>query len=166
MTMQPDPKPKASWLPDTSKGFWRFLLLASLLLNLAVAGAVIGGRWHHRDGPGGQPGFQQFAPGRFFMSLGADRRRELADMLRGARPEFDNLRQRNAALAGQVAAELEKSDFDAAKLAALIDGFTTGPDSMAAKGGMVLKNFYAKLTPEERVALAKSIRERLARKEP
>jgi uncharacterized membrane protein len=164
MSMPVENKPPSNWLPDTSHGFWRFCLLASLLLNLIVAGVVIGGVWHHRGGPGGQAGFQQFAPARFFASLDSARRHELGDMLRGMRPEFDALRQKNGELAAQVATELEKPDYDPSKVSALIDTFTTGPDSMAAKGASVLKDFYAKLTPQERTALAKAIRERQARK--
>jgi len=155
--------PSSSWLPDTSHGFWRFCLLASLLVNLGVAGLVIGHVWHPKEGSG-QGNYQQFVPGRFFAGLEASRRRELGDMLRGARPEFDALRLKNAEIAGQVADELQKPDYDAARLAALIDGFTTGPDSIAVKGASVLKNFYGKLTPDERVNLAKAIRNRLARK--
>jgi uncharacterized membrane protein len=157
-------KPKSNWLPDTSRGFWRFCLLASLVVNLIVAGLVIGHFWHHGGKPGQQANFQQFVPGRFFAGLDATRRHELGDMLRGSKPEFDTLRQKNGELAAQVATELEKPDYDAAKVGTLIDSFTTGPDSMAAKGASVLKEFYGKLTADERVALAKSIRDRLARK--
>ena len=34
--------PRRSWLPDTSRGLWRFVLVASLILNLVIVGLLVG----------------------------------------------------------------------------------------------------------------------------
>jgi uncharacterized membrane protein len=147
--------------PETKKSrlLWRGLLLVSLMGNLLVAGMVIGhvGGFGFGGGRPGGPAYAQFIPGRFFHDLARDRRRELGDALHANRTDMQKLRAQSEANAQQLAAELEKDNYDAARVGTLIDSFTTGPDSLAAGGGKVLKDFYAKLTPDERKQLAKAI---------
>ena len=162
--MTSDQKPKRTsrnWLPDTSSGFWRLCLLASLMLNLVVAGLVAG--MFFRKGPmefqaGARYG--QFVPHKFMFELPHDRRRELSSIFRDSKPDFEKRRRAGDENAQKLAAEIVNPAYDAGKVNALIDSFTTGQDSVAAKGGAVLKDFFAKLTPEERLALAKDIQER------
>ena len=145
---------------------WRIVLIGSLMLNLLVVGLVIG-RFigHGPEGRQGGPAYAQFVPGRFLGDLARDRRRELADGLRGSREEIQKLHSQSNDNAQKLAAELDQDNYDASRVGSLIDGFTTGPDSLAAGGGKVLKDFYAKLTPAERKLLAKAIREAPARRE-
>jgi uncharacterized membrane protein len=147
-----------SWLPDTSSGFWRFCLLASLMLNLLVAGLV--GGIYFRGPPMMGQRYGQFVPRKFFGELDHERRRELSGLFRDSKPDFEKLRHAGEGQATQLAAELTNANYDATKVNALIDSFTTGQDSVAAKSGAVLKDFFAKLKPEERVLLAKAIQER------
>ena len=157
-------QPKKSWLPDTSHGVWRVCLIASLMINLVVLGLLVG--HNYRRNPMdrlGAANYMQFVPPRFFAELPRDRRKELGEVFRANRPDFEKLRQQSAGNAEKVAAELVKPDFDANRVATLINDFTTGPDSVAAKGGTVLKDFYAKLTADERALLAKAIGDRAQR---
>ena len=161
MTASKMDQPKKSWLPDTSHGFWRICLLASLMVNLIVLGSLLG--HNYRRNPMDRmsaANYMQFVPPRFFAELPRDRRKELGEAFRSNKPDFEKLRQQSVGNAEKVAAELVKPDFDAARIATLIDGFTTGPDSVAAKGGAVLKDFYAKLTADERALLAEAITDR------
>ena len=157
-------QPKKSWLPDTGHGFWRICLLASLMVNLIVLGLLLG--HNYRRNPMDRmsaANYMQFVPPRFFAELPRERRKELGEALRSNKPDFEKLRQQSVGNAEKVGEELTKPDFDAARVAALIDGFTTGPDSVAAKGGAVLKDFYGKLTADERALLAKAITDRAQR---
>jgi uncharacterized membrane protein len=143
-----------------SQLFWRVLLLVSLMFNLLVAGVLIG---HFRDHgqmrrPGG-PAYAQFLPRRFFAELDKNRRHELVETLRSHRQDFKKLRSQSADNAQKLAVELEQENYDPARVNALIEAFTTGPDSIAAGGGKVLKDFYADLTPTERKLLAEAIHE-------
>jgi hypothetical protein len=150
-----------NWLPDTGHGFWRFCLLASLMLNLGIAGLVGGMFLRGPDMHGlGAAHYGQFVPREFFGSLARDRRHELAIIFRDSKPDFEKLRHASDDQAMKLAAELSSNSYDSSKVNALIDSFTTGPDSVAAKGGGLLKDFYAKLTSEERLSLAKEIMDR------
>ena len=156
--------PKKSWLPDTSHGLWRLCLLASLMINVIILGILLG--HHYRSNPMDRPGaanYMQFVPQRFFAELPRERRRELGLAFRASKVDLEKARLLSVGNAEKVAAELVKPDFDASHIAALIDSFTTGPESVAAKGGTVLKDFYAKLSPDERALLAKAIEDRSQR---
>ena len=141
-----------------SQLFWRGLLLVSLMFNLLVAGILIGQFHAHGQGPKFMgPAYVQYVPRKFFSELARERRRELAETLRASRPDFKKLHSQSADNAQKLAVELEQENYDAAQVNTLIDTFTTGPDSLAAGGGKVLKDFYAVLTPAERKELAKDI---------
>ncbi|MDE2385735.1 MAG: periplasmic heavy metal sensor [Alphaproteobacteria bacterium] len=159
------PKAAASrWLPDTGRGLWRYVLLASLMLNIAIIGVGIGRSFGHgmQEKPGGA-NYAMFVPRKFFFDLARERRKELAEAFRAARPDFEKIHSQTGAQAAQIATALADPAYDPAKINSLIDTFTTGQDSLAAKGGTVLKDFYAKLTPDERALLAKDIEDKLKR---
>jgi len=144
-----------------SKLFWRGLLLLSLMLNLIVAGMVLGHFWGP-FGPGkmgGGPAYGQLAPGRFFADLSKDRRRELNESLRNPRQDMQRLRGLADDNAQKLAGELEQENYDPTKVNALIDSLTVGPESVAAGSSKVLKEFYSKLTAAERKQVAKALRE-------
>ncbi len=153
-----------SWLPDTSHGIWRLCLLASLMINLAIAGLMIGHIFGRQpmDRPGAA-NYNQFVPRKFFGDLGKDRRVELAEAFRNSRPDFEKMHAQTTVQAEQIAAALVDPNYDATKINTLIDSFTTGSESVAAKGGTLLKDFYAKLTAEERTLLSKEILEKQKR---
>ena len=159
------PKPRSlSWLPESGHAFWRICLMASLMINIGIAGALLGGVFKHRKGDGQQAvNYGQFVPRKFFFDVAADRRKVLADVFRSRRADFEQMRVKTGEHAEQIAAALSDPNYDSAKTNSLVDGFTTGPDSLGGKGGAVLKSFYAMLTTEERVILAQDIRTRLKR---
>ncbi|MEO9168317.1 MAG: periplasmic heavy metal sensor [Aestuariivirga sp.] len=145
---------------EKSQLFWRTLLLISLMFNLLVAGILIG--QFHFHGQGAKfmgPAYVQYVPGRFFAELPKERRHELAETLRANRQDFQKLRGQSAENAQKLAEALEQENYDPTRVNTLIDTFTTGPESLAAGGGKVLKDFYAVLTPTERKDLAQAIHE-------
>jgi uncharacterized membrane protein len=128
------------------------------MINIGIAGLLIGHAFNHNAGDRfGAANYNQFVPRKFFAELERDRRRELASTLRNSRPDFEKVHAQTGAQAGQLAAALADANYDSAKMNAMIDSFTTGSDSIAAKGAAALKDFYAKLTPDERTLLAKEI---------
>ena len=143
---------------EKSQLFWRTLLLVSLMFNLLVAGILVGQFRSHGQGTKMMgPAYVQYVPGKFFAELAKERRHELAEALRANRQDFQKLHSQSADNAQKLAAELEQENYDPAQVNTLIDTFTTGPESLAAGGGKVLKDFYAVLTPTERKQLAKAI---------
>ena len=159
--------PKSSrpdWLPESGHRFWRICLLVSLMINIAIGGALLGGVLKHRGGDGRQGvNYGQFVPRKFFFDVAADRRKVLADVFRSRRPDFEQMHVKSGEQAEQIAAALSEPNYDSAKTNSLVDSFTIGPDSLGGKGGAVLKSFYAMLTAEERTLLAQDIRNRLKR---
>ncbi len=165
--MIPDQSPPLqlkNWLPNTGSGFWRVCLLASLMVNLGVAGLLIGRVLHQGDRMGAGGRYEQVLPKKFFMDLPVERRRELRGFFHDSKPDFEKLRQTLGDQAQKLATELTAANYDASKASAVIDGFTIGADSQAAKSASLLKEFLAKLTPEERAQLAKAIQDRAAQK--
>jgi uncharacterized membrane protein len=107
--------------------------------------------------------FVQLVPRKFFVDLPSQRRKELVQFLRDHRDEIRTLREASQTTVAKLADALE--NYDAATVKSVIDSFTTGSESLAAKTGAVVMDLVAKLTPEERKKLAEIIRERDNRKQ-
>ena len=148
-------------VPLLKSRWWTAILVLSLMANLLIVGAI-GGRFAKGHNFGGAYGsnFVQLIPRKFFEDLNHQRRRELMMMLRDNRGEFKQMRATANAAALELATALESPDYNAAAIQAVIDKFATGRESLAAKGGSVVVDIIAKLTPEERKALAAAIRDR------
>jgi Spy/CpxP family protein refolding chaperone len=164
MTENATPKPKlvSNAIPQLHSRWWTVLLVASLCLNLLVAGVVVG-RMFMGPPPGMAPqGFGQLVPRKFFGDLPRERRQELLSIIRDNRDEFRAMREQAQATALKLADVLEDPNYDAAKAKAVIADFTTGANSLAARGGDVSMALLDKLTRDERILLANEIRERAA----
>lgn len=149
-------------VPQLHSRWWTALLVLSLCANLLVAGAIAGRFLHGPpDGVGGQ-GFGQLVPRKFFGDLPKDRRDELLQVIRNDRDEFRAMREQADATALKLADVLSDPNYDAEKARAVIADFTTGANSMAARGGSVSMALLDKLTPPERILLANEIRDRAA----
>ena len=148
-------------IPVLKSKWWTLILVLSLMANLLIAGAI-GGRFMHgrefddRNGSN----FVQLIPRKFLEGLSGPRRHELVDLLRDNRDGFKQMRASANAAALELAQALENPSYDNASVQAVIDKFATGRESLAAKGGSVVMDIIAKLTADERKALAASIRDR------
>jgi hypothetical protein len=72
------------------------------------------------------------------------------------------MREQAQATALKLADVLEDPNYDPEKAKAVIADFTTGANSLAARGGQVSMALLDKLTRDERILLANEIRERAA----
>ena len=150
-------------IPTLKSKWWTALLVVSLMANLLIAGAI-GGRFA-RGHEFGQPkgsNFVQLIPRKFLDDLDGPRRRELMTMLRDNRDEFKQMRVSANAAALELAAALENPNYDSAAVQSVIEKFSTGRESLAAKGSAVVIEIIAKLSAEERKNLAAAIRDRSA----
>lgn len=151
----------ANAIPALKSKWWTALLVVSLMANLLIAGAI-GGRFA-RGHEFGQPkgsNFVQLIPRKFLDDLDGPRRRELMTMLRDNRDEFKQMRVSANAAALELAVALENPNYDSTAVQSVIEKFSTGRESLAAKGSAVVIDIIAKLSAEERKNLAAAIRDR------
>jgi Spy/CpxP family protein refolding chaperone len=149
------------FLPQLRSRWWSALLIGSLMLNLLVGGIAIGNVASH--GPSDRlmgASYVQLIPRRFLQEMPRERRRELMEIVRNNRADLRALRKASEDSALKLAEALEKDTYTEADALAVITAFSTGSESLAAKGGSVVLDIIRKLTPEERKQLAASIRER------
>ncbi len=154
MTQSPDttataPKPKAL----------RYVLVASLALNLAVGGMLLGSVL--RGGPEGRDMARDMGFGPYDSAL----RPEDRDTLRTALRQKSRDLKANRALAGAdlvaVVSSLRATPFDPADLAAAM---TAQQDHLAARmkfGTDAMHDFLVSLTPQERLDFADRLEDRL-----
>lgn len=150
-------------IPHLRSRWWTVLLIASLGINLLIAGIVAGRMVNGPPGPGIPQGFGQLVPRKFFGDLPRERREELMALIRDNRDEFKAMREQAQATALKLADVLDDANYDPEKAKAVIAEFTTGANSLAARGSSVSMVLLDKLTHDERVLLASAIRDRAAR---
>jgi uncharacterized membrane protein len=146
--------------PPRRWGKW--LLIASLALNLAVVGAVaarfIMGPPHMRGWgpPPADMGLMWFS-----RHLPAGSKKMVRDNLKAARPEFRTLRD-NVTDQRRIAADtLAAEPFDREAAKAALDKVGAIEAQLREKGVDVLLNTAGKLTPDERKLLADKWKKRL-----
>jgi uncharacterized membrane protein len=141
-----------------------FLLIASLAVNLLIAGAA-GMRYFYPERLERWSGasFTQLLPRRFLSDLPDDRRREFLDLLKSRREVFRQSRSgmRDAAL--RFAEALERNPYDEGQATQAIQDFTKLSTEMVDSGTLVTVQIVQKLTPEERLKLAQQVRDRVER---
>jgi uncharacterized membrane protein len=147
-------------IPQLHSRWWTALLVLSLGANLLVAGLVAGHAFMAPPGGMAAPGFGQLVPRKFFGDLPRDRRRELLSVIHDNRDDFQAMRDQVQATALKLADVLSEPNYDREKVQTVVNDFTTGANSLAARGGSVSMALFDKLTPEERILLAGEIRER------
>ena len=149
----------SSRLPTLRSRWWVVVLGLSLMANMLIAGAMIGHRFLGGGGDGnGRNNIVQLVPRKFFGDLQGGRRHELMQFLRGQGDDFKSLRAETRATALKLADALDH--YDAGNVKAVIDNFTTGSESLAARSGAVVVDLISQLTPDERAQLAAAIRDR------
>jgi Heavy-metal resistance len=159
--LTPPLAPARRWLPQLKSRWWTLLLGLSLMVNLLIGGMVLGRLSGHRDMERlAGVSYVQLIPRRFLQELPGERRKEMMEIIRLNRPDLRNLREATEANSVKLADVLEKPNFSLDEVRATIREFATGTESLAAKGGDVVVDIVAKLTPEERKNLASTIRER------
>lgn len=162
MTDQADTE-KRKWF-QTWPHWTMFLLVASLALNLLIAGAI-GMRYFYPERLERWSGasFTQLLPRRFLSDLPDDRRREFLDILKSRREVFRQSRTDMRDVALRFATALERDPYNEAEATAAIQDFTRLSTQMVDSGTDATLDIVKKLSPDERVLLAKQVRERVER---
>lgn len=150
-----------SWLPKLQSRWWTLLLGLSLMLNLLVGGLIFGdrvagGRMDRLVGAS----YVQLIPRSFFRELSRERRHELLQIVRESREDLRGLRSQYEGTSLKLADVLEKEAFTPDELRQAVSAFSTGTESLAARGGEVVVKIVGQLTSEERKLLAQAIRKR------
>ena len=163
MTIEtPVTPPQIQVPPRSGAGRWfKIALTASLAFNVLVVSAVATRMWRGFDGermPGGA--YVQLVPRKFLRDLPDDKREQAQSILRGFAKEARNGRQLARENANKLADAIAAEPYDVTKVKAVIDGFGVEAGQIAARGGEAAMQVIALLTPEQRQALAASIRER------
>ena len=142
----------------------KFLLVASLAVNLLIAGAV-GMRYFYPERMERWSGasFTQLLPRKFMSDLPEERRREFLDLLKSRRDTFRESRADMRDVALRFAEALERNPYDEAQVATAVQDFTKLSTQMVDSGTLVTLQIVQKLTPEERMLLAQHVRERIER---
>jgi uncharacterized membrane protein len=156
---QAPPSRFANW-PHWTK----FLLVASLAVNLLIAGAA-GMRYFNPERLERWSGasFTQLLPRKFMSDLPNERRREFLDLLKSRRDSFRESRADMRDVALRFAEALERNPYDEAKATAAVQDFTRLSNQMVDSGTLVTLQIVQKLSPEERILLAQRVRERVER---
>lgn len=141
-----------------------FLLIASLAVNLLIAGAA-GMRYFHPERMERWSGasFTQLLPRKFLSDLPEERRREFLDLLKSRREVFRESRADMRAVALRFAEALERNPYDETSVATAVQDFTKLSTQMVDSGTLVTLQIVQKLTPEERIQLAQHVRDRVER---
>lgn len=140
-------------------GRLKWLLAASLAVNLAVAGFVIGdaarGGLH---GPGGMARDMHFGP--FSDALGAEDKRALARALFARAPDMREMRRYMRQDLDLIIAALSQDPFDPAALDRALDGQARRVTEALTLSLEALKELLASMSTQERLAFANRLRDR------
>ena len=139
-----------------SLGKWRWLLIASLALNVLIVGAVLsalcGG--HFGRPPGGLEGGPKGSP---LLGFARTLPRERADVVRqavaNAQPNLETLRRGVRDARANVRAALSAEPFDQAKFDTAMDGIVQADANEARGKATLFADVVKQLTLEERVKL-------------
>ncbi len=155
---------KSRYWPSQGSRWWMALLIASLALNLFVAGAVATRILRH-EVPERYVGasYAQLIPRRFFAEIPRERRRLLLDVLKQYRKDFQVGRQSSEAAAARLADALIIEPYDVEKVKLVVNEFAGETGKLAVRGGNAALDIIALLSAEERKLLAEAIRERASR---
>lgn len=144
------------------RNWTRLLLIASVTLNLLVAGVVVGGIIGHDRRPP-RPVVGDVSLGPFTDALTKEDR---AALVRAAQTEGRNLRdmrKRASEEMREVIAALEADNFDKVKVQEMLQSFRTRSMERFALGERLMVDRLSEMTPEARKAFAARLREQTER---
>jgi uncharacterized membrane protein len=144
--------------------WWKLLLVASLALNLFAIGAWSAGFFKPDRGRGWYgASFTQLLPRNFIGDLSEERRKLFLDKLKSRRDAFRAARQAMREASLKFATALEADPYQEAQALAAVDEFSKVSEGLVTSGTQITVDILKQLTPEERLLLAKRVRERAER---
>ena len=155
---------KSRYWPSQGSRWWTALLIASLALNLFIAGAIAT-RFFTHGGPERFIGasYTQLIPRGFFAEMPRDRRKVLLDILKQYRKDFRGDRDASEAAATKLADALVVEPYDVEKVKLVVSEFAGQTGKLASRGGDAALDIIALLSADERKILADAIRDRASR---
>ncbi len=150
-----------NWVPNLKSKWWTVLLGGSLMINLLVGGVMVGrfAGGHRMERLAGVS-YVQLIPRNFFRDLPSARRQELMQIVKDSSADLRNLRASSEATSVKLADALENANFSLDEVKQAVQLFSTGTESLAARGGDVVVKIVSQLSADERKILAQSIRQR------
>ncbi|MEZ0604273.1 periplasmic heavy metal sensor [Paraburkholderia sp. IW21] len=147
---------------------WKFVLGASLVLNVFLLGAIVGGayQWFAARGATAPVMAQQRALRFAAETLPAERQKAFVDGLKNARREGRQFAREGREGRREVLRLLAAPQFDRAALDAALARTRAADSSLRAQVEGSVADFAATLSPEQRVAFADSLKLRGQWREP
>lgn len=147
---------------------WKIVLVASLVLNVFLVGAIVGGayQWFAARAAGGVVVAQHTALRFAAEPLPAERQKAFADGLKNARRDGRQFVREGREGRRDVLRLLAAPQFDRAALDAALARTREADSSLRAKVESSVADFAATLSPEQRVEFAESLRLRGQWREP
>lgn len=142
--------------PAAKRRPWvKWLLIASLGLNLALLGLIGGALLHGPPGPPPPPGLWQYG-----KALPEPYRKDLGEALRQSHGDWKGprnaLRGQRAALADALVAQ----PYDPGAVGAVLAREPRLSDELAVRGARMLLDQIARMSPEDRAAYAEALRQK------
>jgi Spy/CpxP family protein refolding chaperone len=148
------PSPRRRWLVP--------LLVASVAVNLVIAGAALSGQvWPNHDARKSSHRSADLMPRSFFRALDDARREELVEVFRARKTEWREERGALGDAAAALADALEREPFDAPQAQSAIADHAARSHQLVDLGAAVAADLVEALTPSERRDLAHAIRQRI-----
>ncbi|MGO4915804.1 periplasmic heavy metal sensor [Pseudogemmobacter sp. W21_MBD1_M6] len=166
MTPDLDTKPAAPKTPPLPKTprWVKVALVASLAVNLAVAGVVGGAVLRHGPDRGDRADYARNpAFGGYARALSREDRRAILTEMRGRSPDRAALRDDRIKTFGKVIAALTAEPFDAAEVKALLAAQLDMTARAQTLGQDLLMSRITAMTPSERAAFAARLQQALDR---
>jgi uncharacterized membrane protein len=147
---------------------WKILLIASLVLNVFLLGAIVGGayQWFAAHGANASVLAQQRALRFAAQPLSAERQQAFVDALRDARREGRQFAREGREGRRDVLRLLAAPQLDRPALDAALARTRAADSSLRAQVESGVADFAATLSPEERVAFVESLKLRGQWREP
>ena len=145
--------------PGSRSNWLKLVLVASLAVNLLFIGGGLT-RYLTHGPPERMSGISQMQliPRKFLGELNRARRAELMSVFKEFAISFRDGRKAARDEVINLASTLEAEPYDAAKVSAAVDAFSSKSTSLVVDGGKAAMALIGKLTPGERQLLAKHIR--------
>lgn len=132
---------------------WRWVLIGSLCLNLALAGVIAGAVLKGPDRP--PPGLWGYG-----RALPEPYREDLARALRDSRRDWIGPREALRGQRGALADALTANPYDPLAVAEVVTREPRIMDSLAQRGTRLLLDQINRMSPEDRASFAEALRKR------
>jgi uncharacterized membrane protein len=159
----PPSPPSAPAAASNGLGRWKWLLIASLAINLLVIGAIAGARFHGHRGWRGERSAEEFGLIGYARHLPAERRKLIRKIVFAEKGAISAARAEVYKARQEAAAVLVEEPFSADKLKAAAGRISEAEAKLKAAGLAAFLSAAEQLTVEERKGLLEHLKRRHTR---